>query len=700
MTQAYEARKDHSRERQAEQSKRGRDIAPIPEVENHGRRDACERDAQLFLDTYFPHLFTLPWSPDHRRAIAKAQQAVLMGGLFALAMPRGSGKTTILECMCLWAVLYGHRPFVPLIGPDKEHADNMLASIKSELENNELLGADFPEACYPVTRLEGIANRCRGQICEGERTHITWTGGKIVLPTIDGSKSSGAVIRAAGLTASIRGLKHKRPDGSIIRPSLFFCDDIQTDASAASLTQCESRERILSGAILGLAGPGQKISGLLAATVLRADDVADRLLDRTQHPDWNGERVAAMKSFPTATKLWDTYAELRAEDLRTGGVSCTATDYYIENQAEMDAGALAYWPERFNEDEVSAVQNLMNMKLQDETAFWAEQQNAPKRDQDISDEVSADFIAGKVSGRARGLVPVGTVHLTAFIDVHQDILYYAALAVDSRFHGSIVTYGTYPEQHRPWFTQRDAQPTLGMVANGAGVEGAIYDGLRATCEKLLGQEWAAERGGTMRVERCLIDANAGQWTDLIYEFCRQTPFAALVMPSHGRFFGASSTPLALWRSRPGEKAGLNWRISLGENRAIRHVIFDANFWKTFAAARLASGMGERGCWSLFGEKPEPHRCFADHLTSEYRVKTSAQGRTVDEWKLRPTRDNHWWDCVVGCAVAASICGASILEKPAPPKRVKLSERQKEKRRNQVESGKTKPIRGGHFGPSK
>jgi hypothetical protein len=35
---------------------------------------------------------------------------------------------------------------------------------------------------------------------------------------------------------------------------------------------------------------------------------------------------------------------------------------------------------------------------------------------------------------------------------------------------------------------------------------------------------------------------------------------------------------------------------------------------------------------------------------------------VDEWKLRPERhDNHWLDCLAGCAVAASIQGAALPE---------------------------------------
>ncbi|HMO85482.1 MAG TPA: hypothetical protein PKC18_11250, partial [Lacipirellulaceae bacterium] len=75
---------------------------------------------------------------------------------------------------------------------------------------------------------------------------------------------------------------------------------------------------------------------------------------------------------------------------------------------------------------------------------------------------------------------------------------------------------------------------------------------------------------------------------------------------------------------------------------------------------LAVAMGDRGCLSLFGDGPDQHRLFADHISAEYRVKTEGRGRTVDEWKLRPERtDNHWFDGLVGCAVAASMQGVML-----------------------------------------
>jgi len=74
-----------------------------------------------------------------------------------MAMPRGSGKTTICECACIWAALNGHREFVCLIGSDEGHAMDMLDSIKMELDGNELLLADYPEVVFPIQALDGIA---------------------------------------------------------------------------------------------------------------------------------------------------------------------------------------------------------------------------------------------------------------------------------------------------------------------------------------------------------------------------------------------------------------------------------------------------------------------------------------------------------------------------------------------------------------
>jgi len=682
----YDTLKERARARNAAISSAGRDIGDLPEVMNSGRKAKAAIDFRYFCECYFPQTFHLPWSPDHLKVIAKIEEAVLHGGLFAMAMPRGSGKTTICECACIWAVLNGHREFVCLIGSDEGHAMDMLDSIKMELDGNEFLLADYPEVVFPIQSLDGIANRCNGQLYQGQRTHIGWTAKEIVLPSMPDSPASGAIIKVAGITGRIRGMKYKRADGKTVRPSLVVLDDPQTDESARSLTQCATREAVLAGAVLGLGGPGKKISGIMPCTVIRPGDMADNILDRDKHPEWNGERTKMVYSFPTDEKLWQQYAEIRAENLRIGLGIAAATDFYRERRKQMDEGAAIAWPERFNHDELSAIQHAMNLKLQDEAAFFAEYQNEPlPADAGEDEDLSAEVIAGKVNRIERCVVPLGVDHVTAFIDVQQALLFYVVAGWERDFTGYVLDYGVFPDQHRPYFTLRDARHTLAAATKATGLEGSIYAGLELLTHSLINREWRRDDGANLPIERCLIDANWGNSTDVIYQFCRQSAHPGIVMPSHGRFVGASSQPFSEYKRRPGDRVGHNWRIpSVQGKRVVRHVVFDANYWKSFAYSRLAVPMGDRGSLSLFGDKPERHRLFAEHLTAEYRVRTEGRGRQVDEWKIRPERsDNHWFDCLVGASVAASIQGSVLdgtqstgLVKHA---RVSFAELQKRKR---------------------
>ena len=101
-----------------------------------------------------------------------------------------------------------------------------------------------------------------------------------------------------------------------------------------------------------------------------------------------------------------------------------------------------------------------------------------------------------------------------------------------------------------------------------------------------------------------------------------------------------------------------------------HVLVDTNYWKSFVHARLATAPGDRGALTLYGTKRTNHALFAQHLAgSETSVLTHGHGRDVREWRLKPLRpDNHWFDCLVGCAAAASMCGAELPGMETPPAR--------------------------------
>lgn len=103
--EAYAAMKEAAAQRNRIKAEAGRDVGEMPAVAEPARKAKAARDFRFFCEVYFRMTFHLTWSPDHLKVIGKIEQAVLQGGLFAMAMPRGSGKTSIAECACLWAVL-------------------------------------------------------------------------------------------------------------------------------------------------------------------------------------------------------------------------------------------------------------------------------------------------------------------------------------------------------------------------------------------------------------------------------------------------------------------------------------------------------------------------------------------------------------------------------------------------------------------
>jgi phage terminase large subunit GpA-like protein len=192
---------------------------------------------------------------------------------------------------------------------------------------------------------------------------------------------------------------------------------------------------------------------------------------------------------------------------------------------------------------------------------------------------------------------------------------------------------------------------LAQASKGAGFEASLNAGLEKLTIDLMSRDWKREDGTALRIRQLLIDANWGQSTQTIRTFARRSAFAASILPSHGRGVGASGQPIAEKSKGRGDRLGLNWRIgqiSAGQ----RSVLYDTNFWKTFVTARMRLALGDPESISI---NQGSHDLLIEHFTAEYPVRVEARGRVVDEWKLQG-RDNHWFDCMVGAAVAASIAG--------------------------------------------
>jgi hypothetical protein len=663
----YEQHRRSAAARQALIAEVGQEIGAPPPVSDPQRRERCRRDFRKFCEEYFPEIFYLPWSADQLKVIAKIERAVLAGELFAFAMPRGDGKTSLCLAAVVWATLCGHHLFVTLIAATEYRARKLLEKVYNVLERNDRLFGDFPEICHPIRKLERTPQRTHKQKSSGRYTSMTWTRNEIVLPTIAGSAASGATITVCGLTGGdVRGQIKDMPDGRFVRPSLVLVDDPQTRASARSRTQTDERMELLLGDVLGMAGPDRKIAGILPCTVIMPGDLADQILDTAKHPEWHGERMAMVYAWPKNEKLWEEYASLRADGLRRNDGGAKATEFYRGNRAAMDAGSKVAWEHRFPPDCISAIQHAMNLKLADEAAFFAEYQNAPLSDQAELEVLTVEQISEKINRRPQAKIPTACSKLVLYIDVHKKLLYFTAIAFEPNFTGYVVDYGAYPDPKRQHYSMREIRRTLMGVHRGKGEEAAIYAGLETLAAEKIGKPFFRDDGAAMRINLCLIDS--GYKKDPVELFCRQSKYAPIILSAKGFPVTASSVPLDERPRKRGEEVGDNWRITGSQGAySVRLALIDTNFWKSFLHARLAVAVGDAGCLSIFGKAESAHRLFAEHLTAEQPVKTEGRGRKLEEWKVPAHKpDNHFLDCAAGCMAGASILGVRLL-RPAVPK---------------------------------
>ncbi|MCA9137255.1 MAG: phage terminase large subunit family protein [Planctomycetales bacterium] len=637
------------------------EIGPIPPIADPARRAACEKDLPLALKTYFPKIFSKPFSPQHYEVIEKMRVVLQEGGLFALGMPRGSGKTSLATCCDILALLFGWKKFIVLLGPIQKHASDMLDEMKEELEKNDLLLADFPEVCYPIRELNFTPSRCRAQTTEGKHTHMQWKGSKrFVLPTVNGQ--GGATVRAVGVTGNIRGMSHRLPGGEKIRPDKFSGDDLQKAGTARSVEQVNKIEEILRGDVLGLAGPGQPISGFVTITVQRLGDLADRLLDRTQNPEYNGLRFALVEQWPTNERLWAEYAEHRDIDLANGDATLpTATEHYRRNLKAMRLGAVVPWKERFGPHEIDALQHAYNLKLKNPTTFDAEYQNQPTASisaEGLIESPTSDTIVKRIGGYARGEVPYEATRVFSAVDLQDNCLFWMVAAVDEDLSGWILDYGAWPDQPSIYWSYNQIHTTIQQHTGINTLTGGWFHALSQLIPDLMSRQYKRDNDAPMQIEKLIVDANYGRSTKTVYSWLRQQS-SPILMPFHGKGYTAKQTPLAARKKKVGEQAGIEWFVpAVKGTREMRHIIADVNLIKTTICERLMQPMGEVGAWQLFKAPAAAHRMLADQLSAEYPVETEGRGRKLIEWILRPGRDNHWLDCAVMIATAALMAGCA------------------------------------------
>jgi hypothetical protein len=568
---------------------------------------------------------------------------------------------------------------VCIVAANEDAAVGNLLTIKTEINHNDELAATYPLELACLRHLGNEPRRATSQHYNHVATGVEYATRRIDFGAIPGSTASGAIISTAGITGQIRGQQKTTTVGDTIRPDLVLCDDPQTKSSASSPSQVEKRHQIMMGDILGLAGPGVKISGFTTCTVIYKNDLADRILNPDLSPDWNGSKISMIKRWPKWMDGWDRYNDLRIAELTTGSTPTNSFQFVMDNYDKLHEGSQVYWEERKGSTDISALQHAMDLFYRDQGVFSAEFQNLPVSSKRIAPyELNPEKLMRRTVGLPRARIPIETKAITAFIDVQMDLLYYVLVAWTNEGRGYIIDYGGCPDQNRHYWSKSSVASKLSDVYGG-DLESFLRGGLGWLTSAILESDYKAEDGSVHQVAKLAIDCRWGESTTIIRRFVRESKNRARIVPSMGVYIGANSKEWQKLKLDRKDKKGVNCKLVTPKESGSKEMLYDTNFWKSFVADRLVCDANNSKAIVLFDAPPHEHRMFAEHMCYEECVSvTGKSGTNVTEWRqsrVGGTVENDYFDCLVGNCALASILGVNthIGNKTISPVAAKINE---------------------------
>ena len=678
-----------------------RELGTIPPCSNPELREQCRNDLILFAKTCYPHIVTSEFGKPHLELLSALQSAVLHGESAVLALPRGYGKSSLALIAATWAILYAHRRYVLLIGASSQAGKRLIRNIRSELLYNPILGPGtvtpdsddteltdgglFPEVCYPIRKVGTLGARAAGQIYKGQPTRIGLAADRLILPTIEGSITSGLIIESTGLTGEIRGKNHTTSAGSL-RPDLVLVDDPQTDSSARSASQVEQRYDLINGCISGLSSVDNPIAMVASVTVVEDGDLACKLL---KSPYWRSVKYGVVNQLPTEKQLdkWAEYNNLRVKLIEDGKndseIQTELNKFFAKNEKLLTGGMVPTWDAFRNPGDISPLQKIMQLYYEDFGSFVRERMNDPSLAMTVEqNKLTVEHLATKINNYKRGSIPLEVEAITAGCDSQTLGIFWCILGHTADNSAYILDYGKLPKGRK----------TITALYGEKPLEECVYLGYMDLLADLLNRKYTRPDGLELSISKILCDASHGPTNPKVMQAIRDTQDMR-VQPVYGR----ASTPdsLLFGKKKPGELAGMGWRMppvrsikDKNGNRLVlpRHVLLDVNSWKSTLRSKLIAAQGTAGSMSIFKDAVANHKEFFLHLTSEKSSPLSGKYGTIDSWKLIPNRQNHYWD-VLNYATAAGSMVSRVAGSPSnnpainsqfTRKRVKLSDIQRNK----------------------
>jgi hypothetical protein len=663
--------RERQRRKSAAAAAAERDV-PLRPPADLARRRRCLADPLVFLSTYFGEIFYQGFTADRRAMVEGIVHAASYGGDYALAGPRGEGKTKLALFVALWLILNRRVRLPIIIGKNQKGSENELANLKIELTGNESFAADFPEICLPLIALDGWASRARKQTAGGARTDVGWDKDCIILPTIaaaalpkgwpkgEPSLAVGQGLAVVGIDGRIRGFNRRN-----IRPDLAVIDDIDDRESARSTVQTADHETAIEQDIAGLAGSGQRVSRVMLCTVINATCVAAKY---TVKPAWRGQRFKMLAKLPEREDLWGEYVELRRNRVADDPDARAAHRYYLERREEMDRGAAVSNPAAFEGKpgadgeplEVSTLQACYN-KIADVgwDAFCCEYQNDPPApDATATSGITRELVQRRLSGLYRcELLPDSIISIG--VDVGKIACHFVAGAFRQGGGGAIIDYGVIEVSGAERSDQQEV------------IERAILRALIGFKDQLSTTPYRDADGNPVAASSVLIDS--GYCPDAVYELVLRhgDPFRAAKGIGGGRF--RHGTPDTRTRY-----VGNHWFRQMQGGRLWLYSL-DADHWKRSVHERfIAEPVDENnrpnaGSLSLYVPAGgRDHKTFSAHTLAEEWVTEFLPGKGERSRFVVHSANNHFLDATALCLAGAEMLGRGmfsqnvVIEEPQRP----------------------------------
>lgn len=657
-----------------EKTAAAQEIGPLPPVADSTRRADCSQNLELFCREYFAATFFKGFSPYQIDMIRAFENGMFEGGKKTRAVRRGGLKSTLARVAAIWAVVNGIRTFVVLVGATDSKANEHRRNFFDMLKASELLLQDYPELLPLLLKKKQPKKQYRlnGQLLELSPKDDK---GRIVFPDIANVPSCQAHVAPYSLKSTdVSGLSFVDREGVTRRPDCLIFDDVQTPQSARSAVQTDEREELITKTFCGLAGLGEKLAAIMVCTVREHDDLTQRFLDRERHPDWDGQKYPSLIHLPERMDLWDRYGDLLSTGDTPEEGKRRATAFLRQYYDEMHSGGVVAWEDDKQEDELSGLQSMMTIRALDPEFFECEiQQEGAKPINSAGLLLSDRLLAERLSNLPRGVLPDDTTTLTGFVDSQDNVLFWMVVAWRKDFSGFIVDYGTYPEQGRALFTRSgDGLPVpFSKVMPELPWEEQFVSAHNVVEQILLHEiEWRTETGERRQVDMLLKDWGDGDHKTPLTSQILSSPDRSRIRASKGE---AKRPGSAATHDRAEKHAHLRTtRRHWVEDRktALYHAAFDANIWKTFVARRLLVVPGAPSAIMLPGTDQRENKLLVQHLTAEVPEHVTVNEASGIMWKGLPRRDNDWWDCLVGNAVAASMMGVALEGEKTEQKRAR------------------------------